>query len=61
VEATECLFFDDELANVQGAVALGFRAFRVDRRHHLAGALLPNELRSLDELPRLLAFDAPGP
>jgi HAD superfamily hydrolase (TIGR01509 family) len=59
VEAKECLFFDDEPANVQGAATLGLLAFRVDRRRGLADVLLPNELRSLDELPNLFAFDAP--
>jgi putative hydrolase of the HAD superfamily len=54
VEAEDCLFFDDEPANVQGAATLGLLAFRVDRRRSLAEALLPNEIRSLDEVPRLL-------
>ncbi len=49
VKAGECVFLDDEPANVAGAVAVGMRAYRVDRRR-AAPALEENVLKDLSDL-----------
>lgn len=54
VRPEECLFFDDELTCVEGARAVGMRAWHVDRRrttHDLAAGTAAD----LSVLPRLLA------
>jgi putative hydrolase of the HAD superfamily len=53
VEPSECLFFDDEPLCVEGARALGIRAYRVDRTR-AAHALDEDVVRGLDALPEIL-------
>lgn len=54
LEASRCLFLDDEEANVAGAAAVGLSAWRVDRQRP-EHALEQHLLRDLSALPALLA------
>jgi FMN phosphatase YigB (HAD superfamily) len=51
VEPTECLFFDDEMACVRGAAAVGMMAYHVDRGR---STLAPGVVAGLDALTGLL-------
>jgi putative hydrolase of the HAD superfamily len=58
VAAPDCLFFDDEPANVAGARDLGIRAFLVDRRVD-THALSNGVVRGLDCVATLLPGTEP--
>ncbi|WP_257459600.1 HAD family hydrolase [Archangium lipolyticum] len=54
LEASRCLFLDDEKANVSGAELLGMRAWHVERQRP-AHDLERNVVRDLSALPDILA------
>jgi HAD superfamily hydrolase (TIGR01509 family) len=54
VNADQCLFFDDEPANVAGAAAVGIRSYRVDRRVPGGRPLAPGVLRDLTGVPAII-------
>jgi putative hydrolase of the HAD superfamily len=54
LEASRCVFLDDEEANVAGAAAVGLSAWRVERRRP-EHALEQHIIRDLSALPDLLA------
>ena len=54
VEPDECLFFDDEIACVEGSRAAGMQAYLVDRRRP-EHALAEGIVRDLGAIPQILA------
>ena len=54
VSSEECLFFDDEPENVNGARLFGMRAFLVDRRRDTFGPPAPDTIRALDAVPGII-------